>query len=69
MVSGSDVPDVGVSDPPAFAVKKKFEAVDGTALHRAGRRRHVLGGAEQMDDVACAMGDAVDFMFVEGFTA
>ena len=69
MLGGVDVPEIGGSDPPAFAIPEKFDAIDAAAFYFAIRRRAAFGGAEHMCDVTCALRDAMNFMFVKSFAA
>src|SRR5882724_1919435 len=64
---GLDVPDADVGDPPARAVPEEFEAVDGTAFDRSHRGGCMFRGAQQVRDIARTMGNAMNFVLVEGF--
>ena len=62
-----DVPDAYVGDPPAGAVPEEFEAINRAAFGGPSGFGHVFGGAENVNAITGAMGDAVDFMLVKGF--
>src|SRR5262245_11453480 len=65
--AGTNFPDRSACNPPARAIPIQVQAVYGAPLRGPVRSQRLLGRAYDMRNVAGAMRDSVNFMFVKAF--